>query len=119
MKRELFNWPHEVEPPVLYANRQWAVTRYGLECLTTHYPIEASRLGERRPFSKGQHLDWPLHLAEKEWLDYAEFADAFRRAVVIHRKRIRRTERFTADQLERSLAEGVRLHERFFGWVAA
>lgn len=54
----------------------WAVTKFGLECLSTHYVIEAARLwGE-----------WTLrHMREKRWVVYEDFAQAYEAARAYHR----------------------------------
>ena len=38
----------------------WVVTAYGVECLATYYPIEASVLWNSYP--------WERHLSEKTWV---------------------------------------------------
>lgn len=54
----------------------WKILDDGLEG-PGEYFIEASRLGERhRGF-----LDWPLHMAEKGWVNVEDFCAAFRAAV--------------------------------------
>jgi hypothetical protein len=82
-----FQWPFDVEPPILFANSQWAVTNYGLQCLTDPYDIDAERLGKFRLWASPARYDWPLHLAEKEWVDIVAFCEAFREALRIHGKR--------------------------------
>lgn len=42
----------------------WAVTPYGVECLTTYYPIEAYRLWQ----GEGVH-PWERHLSGKTWVN--------------------------------------------------
>lgn len=94
-------WPYDIEDPVFYMNDHWAVTGYGLECLSSFYPIEAKRLGEVRT---GSNLsDWLLHVAEKEWIaeHYGAFGEAFARALQHHRVK------YTFD-LRASLVEGGR-----------
>jgi len=63
-----------------FKNAQWKVTRYGLECRTTGYDIQARTLGHLR----GQLPEWPLHMAEKNWVDVRLFVDAFRAAIDLH-----------------------------------
>jgi hypothetical protein len=76
-------WPNDIEDPVFFANKSWAVTGYGLECLFTFYPIPSERLAENR----GRFSDWLLHLAEKGRFAarYDDLAEAFRRAIHHHR----------------------------------
>lgn len=45
----------------------WAVTKYGVECLTAYYPIEKSRLNEQ---------DWVYHMAGKSWVNMQDFKAA-------------------------------------------
>lgn len=52
----------------------WAVTRFGLECIATEYAISAARLGE----------DWGQHMAEKRWVVQEDFAAALRAARNYH-----------------------------------
>lgn len=62
--------------PVLYQNRQWCVTEYGIENHrgACHYYIPWSDI---RPTPEGEH-GWEQHMAEKTWVDTAAFNDAFR-----------------------------------------
>jgi hypothetical protein len=83
MKAEAYDWPNEIKPPIRFANSQWAVTSYGLECLTSYYPIEAARLTETRPGTRDMY-DWPPHMAEKEWVNVPAFIEAFGQALRIH-----------------------------------
>lgn len=66
--------------PVLWHGRQWAVTEYGMECRDGTYVIEASRLREQEP-----EYSWQRHMAEKNWVDQADFARAFAVACLVHR----------------------------------
>lgn len=79
MSIELFEWPNNIQPPVYFANHQWAVTPYGLECLTLHYAIERSRLLERVSTEGNPYdvSDWVMHLAGKTWCDVQQFCEAF------------------------------------------
>ena len=53
----------------------WVVTPYGLECLVTYYPIEASRLCEGEGF-----YGWPRHMAVKRWVNLDDFREALEAA---------------------------------------
>ena len=80
---EYFKWPYNISLPVYFANRQWAVTKHGLECLTADYSIERLRLSERH---LGTNLSmWVIHMSEKVWCDVREFAEALEMAMVIHK----------------------------------
>lgn len=73
--------------PVHFQNEQWAVTRYGIECVNRTYPIEANRLGE----SWDETLpDWPRHLAGKNWVKDKLFLQAFMVALSVHAGRYKR-----------------------------
>jgi hypothetical protein len=54
----------------------WVVTSYGLQCISRHYEIAASRLWEN---------DWVRHLAEKNWPVISHFACALEFARAYHR----------------------------------
>jgi hypothetical protein len=68
----------------LWTNHQWAVTTYGLECLTENYAIEKKRLAELRPESTDLS-DWPMHMAEKSWVNLYAFIEAFAKAFDFHK----------------------------------
>jgi hypothetical protein len=53
--------------PLLWQGRQWAVTGYGVEARDGSYPIRKERLGE---------LTWDEHMADKGWVDMADFRAA-------------------------------------------
>lgn len=57
----------------------WAVTGYGLECLTTYYPIPAGRL-----WSGAGYYDWELHMGTKRWVNLPDFCSALAAARVHH-----------------------------------
>lgn len=66
---------------VIFENRQWAVTSYGLENIAGpyHYHIAASDL--RIPMGQGR--TWCDHMEVKNWVDIDAFEEAFDRAVEI------------------------------------
>jgi hypothetical protein len=78
-----FNWPNKISMPVMYANRQWAVTKYGLECLTVDYQIERLRIAER--LNDSGISKWVIHLCEKKWCDIREFTDCLEVGLDFHR----------------------------------
>jgi hypothetical protein len=53
----------------------WRVTTYGLECLTSYYPISTERLWE----GKG-YYDWEIHMSEKVWCNLSDFTRALEAA---------------------------------------
>ncbi len=61
------------------------MTDFGLECVNGRYDIEASRLTEAT--IDATIYDWPFHMAEKEWLDYPAFVEAFAKALTIHNRK--------------------------------
>ncbi len=68
----------------IWQGRQWAVTEYGIEARDGRYVIDAARLSETREF-RGQRLpSWPLHMAEKSWVDVHDFCTAFLAALTCY-----------------------------------
>src|SRR5262245_5711961 len=56
-----------------WQGRQWAVTRFGVECRDGTYAIERERVWEDEECG-----GWILHMAEKDWVDLEDFAEALR-----------------------------------------
>jgi hypothetical protein len=86
-----YEWHDEIkvrgEPlslPIYWCGRQWAVTRYGIECRDGTYSIAVGRLDEE----EAEH-GWVMHMSEKEWVDLPDFAEALRvaRRMLGHRGR--------------------------------
>ena len=70
-----------------YNNSQWRVTRQGLEAKKPEkYQIFADQLDSRAARGEGgtDIYDFPIHLAEKEWVDLNLFLSAFRHALDHH-----------------------------------
>jgi hypothetical protein len=69
----------------LFKNRQWAVTDYGMATVSPapEYHLEAKRI--LKTGSAGGVYDWPVHLAEKPWVDIEAFVQAFTQAIEIHK----------------------------------
>jgi len=72
---------------VWFENHQWSVTDYGVESVRPgaphHYHFEKSRLLEAR--DHGDELyNWPIHMAEKSWIDIEAFNEAFVKALDLH-----------------------------------
>jgi hypothetical protein len=63
-------------PPLLDRRGIWAICIDGLYCLTTQYPIGASRFDEQ---------DWREHMSDKPWVDIHEFEMALERAQTLRR----------------------------------
>ena len=70
----------------LYRNHQWRVTKHGMESIkpAPTYEFEAKRLSETTDRSGAIYYDWPIHMAEKNWVDLDAFIDAFSRALDLH-----------------------------------
>jgi hypothetical protein len=49
----------------------WAITNYGIECLTQFYPIEKKRISQ-----KGRE-NWISHIRRKDFLQHFTFEQAF------------------------------------------
>ncbi|HEY2245808.1 MAG TPA: hypothetical protein VGH70_00025 [Bradyrhizobium sp.] len=69
---------------VVFRNKQWQVTEYGLESVN-------EIIGSRIPCNlllkiRDSELlyEWLLHMAEKTWVDFAAFEQAFRVAIDWH-----------------------------------
>jgi hypothetical protein len=58
---------------IYWQGRQWAATKYGVECRDGSYSIECSRLWEDE-----DGYGWIKHMAEKNWVDLKDFAEALR-----------------------------------------
>lgn len=95
--------------PPLFRNSQWEVTPYGLErCGSDRgYDIEASRLTERTHRNKQVFYDWPLHMAQKPWIDIGAFIEAFQKGLELHAGRFPRP--VDPQILEASLTEARRI----------
>jgi hypothetical protein len=59
---------------VLFENRDWVVSREGLEHRATGYFIARETLPARRADG---YWDWPLQLSEKTWCGVRSFREAF------------------------------------------
>jgi hypothetical protein len=92
----------------LFENDQWRVTPGGLEAksdLPTVY-ISTAELMRKRTVTDGCLYEWPLHMAENSWVDYAAFSEAFKAALVRH------NQDFDEDLLRLSFAEGQSRNRR-------
>jgi hypothetical protein len=78
-----------------FSNEQWNVSDYGIEAipgsqtaamqgLTPPYEISAKRLLETTDRDR-VYYDWPVHMAEKTWVDVEAFLEAFANALDEHR----------------------------------
>jgi hypothetical protein len=68
---EVANHGDPLTEPIFWIGKQWAVTGYGVECRDGTYFIEAKRLWQDEP-----DWGWKKHMAEKDWVDLADFSAA-------------------------------------------
>ncbi|PZO80539.1 MAG: hypothetical protein DI629_07305 [Mesorhizobium amorphae] len=101
----------------LFSNRQWRVTRAGLESIEGrapyHYVIRAERMLEKTTREDGTFYDWPIQLAEKNWVNLHAFGDAFREALKHHERKLPCA--FDGALVEASIARGLRERSALHG----
>lgn len=70
----------------IFSNKQWDVTDYGIEARKPEptYEIDKTRLTETADRGYGELYDWPIHMAEKSWVNLEAFIEAFTQALMIH-----------------------------------
>lgn len=70
----------------LFSNAQWRVTSFGLETTAgqPRYEVAKGSLTETTDREDGTFYDWPVHMAEKDWVDLSAFAEAFAHALDKH-----------------------------------
>jgi hypothetical protein len=99
------------EPPskVLFENHQWQVTDYGVESAkpAPTYHFEARRVLETGSAGREELYDWPVHMAEKTWVDIEAFIEPFVKATEIHAGKYKG--RVDAAMLKASIAEARRI----------
>lgn len=62
----------------IFRNAQWIVTHEGIEAPAEGgYWIGMDRIGHTTERQGSEYYDWPLHLAEKNWVAIPLFLDAF------------------------------------------
>jgi hypothetical protein len=59
--------------PIYWTGKEWAVTSFGVEARDGTYPIAKERIWE----NENVH-GWVRQIAEKEWRDVDDFAEALR-----------------------------------------
>lgn len=73
---------------ILYQNRQWAVTDWGMTSIKPGAPYEYE-IAAGRLLEIGNHgemiYNWFPQLAEKTWIDYDAFVEAFKQALDLHK----------------------------------
>lgn len=92
---------------ILFQNDQWAVTDWGLKSIKPgapyEYEIAAKRLLETGNDGTSTY-DWPVHMAEKSWINMDAFEEAFRQAIVVHTGKYEGL--VDAENLDKSFAAG-------------
>jgi len=58
---------------VYWKGRQWAATRFGVQARDGSYSIDRKRLWEDE-----DQYGWIMHMAEKDWVNLEDFAEALR-----------------------------------------
>jgi hypothetical protein len=72
----------EPKSKILFENRQWRVTASGVESVNAPaYEISTDRLLETE---RAGLYDWPVQMAEKNWVDTEAFIEAFTKALSLH-----------------------------------
>src|SRR4051794_21428864 len=93
----------------LFQNAQWAVTDWGMEAAHPEppYEFEAERFTETTVREAITYYDWPVHLAEKDWVDIESFIEAFSRALDLNSDKY--NSKVDPDMLNRSFVEARRI----------
>jgi hypothetical protein len=73
----------QLDMPIHYINGQWAVTGYGIECITSPYEIKKADLADAR-WLDATMPQWPRRMAKIEWVNTDKFLDAFEAALKAH-----------------------------------
>ena len=70
-----------------FKNHQWEVNEDGLDSCgdAPHYEVDAKRLSETTDRLGILYYNWPVHMAEKIWVDIEAFIEAFTKALDIHK----------------------------------
>jgi hypothetical protein len=96
---------------VWWQGRQWAVTRFGLECRDGTYTIAANRLYECY-YSNGEiSWSWPHQIAGKGWEDIHGFCTAYAVALALH-PRPPKAKAFKRADVLKACTRAIRISER-------
>lgn len=84
LSSDAYDVGHWKTEAVLFKNRQWAVTEFGIENITgpEHYYIKKDLL----PSAGEDDRTLCQHMAGKSWVDDAAFEEAFDKAIEIHNR---------------------------------
>ncbi len=81
----------EVKPKeIIQQFGSWAVTKYGIECLSWHYPIEKKRLHEHH---------WLQHMKDKAWVRVDDFRRCLDAGRIYHSQPVRPESKATPTRL--------------------
>ena len=94
---------------IKFKNHQWEVTSNMVKSCRPYptYEFEAKRLSETTDRGYGIFYEWPVHLAEKNWVDVDAFNEAFVRALEIHKGKY--VPPLDAVMLKHSLEESLKI----------
>ena len=85
---------------IYWKGRQWAATRFGVQARDGSYSID-----RRRVWEDEERGGWIMHMAEKDWVDLEDFAEALR--VARFYEMVRRSSRSEAARHAALLAENT------------
>ena len=88
----------------------WIIDKHGVTYTPLRYQVARTRYLETR-LGLPEFLNWPLHLADKEWVDLLEFEHVYRRAIELH---LEPEVRPIEEMITRSFAEAHRLRESWW-----
>jgi len=96
----------------VFENSQWVVKEDGMGPVETlpPYDIAIERVFEITNRGGNKFYDWPVHMAEKTWVDAGLFNEAFDHAIRYHSKAS--GEPIDEDMLQASYGEAFRIAQR-------
>lgn len=69
----------------IWQNKDWRVTKRGLSSVDPSYYIGVDQLADTRMLPDGTAVSmWPMHMAEKSWVNLETFIEAFKVALNVH-----------------------------------
>ena len=94
---------NDLEHPVYWQGRQWAVTGFGIETVDEpyHYFWEKERLGSLQ--NDGLCFQFPMHILEKTWLDVQDMLAAWDQVMIYHAKHFTVIPPGWKDELDRAV----------------
>lgn len=70
---------------IIWQNKDWRVTKQGLSSVDPSYHIGVDQLADTRALADGTVVSmWPMHMAEKSWVNLKTFVEAFEIALTVH-----------------------------------